>query len=345
MAIWLVRAGKTGSRESIALQENCVLIGFQELGDLSDVKDRDELRDRLATANPSMSKGAISNYRGQVWAFLDRIKEGDIVVLPLKSTSTIALGKVTGDYTYHPEVPADVRHRRSVEWIREDISRSVFGQDLLYSFGAFMTVCQITRNNAEERVKAVLAGKEDPGILATTGIESDEEDVSEADTTSIDIESYAKDGIAALVTEKYAGHQLSDLVSEILKAQGYHTAASPPGADGGVDILVGGGPMGFDEPRICVQVKTGEADGPTLRDLQGTVQNFGADYGLLVAWRGFKKGVRAEARRSFFKIRLWDADSVITQLTSVYDRLPAAIRDELPLTQFWSVVESDETRS
>jgi restriction system protein len=89
-------------------------------------------------------------------------------------------------------------------------------------------------------------------------------------------------------------------------------------------------------------VKTSEADGSTLRDLQGTMQNFGADYGLLVAWRGLKKGVRSEARRSFFKMRLWDAGDVVEQLTAVYDRLPADVRDDLPLTQIWTVVGGEE---
>lgn len=100
--------------------------------------------------------------------------------------------------------------------------------------------------------------------------------------------------------------------------------------------------MGFDAPRICVQVKTGEADAPTVRDLQGTMNNFGAEQGLLVAWRGFKRGVREEARRNFFRIRLWDSDDVIDRLTDVYDHLPANTRDQLPLTRVWTVVSAAE---
>ena len=37
------------------------------------------------------------------------------------------------------------------------IPRTVFPQDLLYSFGAFMTICRIQRNDAEARVKAMAA--------------------------------------------------------------------------------------------------------------------------------------------------------------------------------------------
>lgn len=337
----MVRAGKDGEREDTALEDRVVLIGFPELDDLAGVGSRDEVRTRLAAAAPHLSDNAIINYAGQVWSFVGRIQPGDLVVLPLKSSAAIAIGKVTGDYQYDASAPPDARHRRAVEWLREDVPRSVFGQDLLYSLGAFLTVCQIKRNNAEERIRAIASGQEDPGPLVdefepSAGPAPDEE------TALVDLERYGRDRIAALITRRFAGHELARIVDEILQAEGYHTFRSPAGPDGGVDVLAGGGPMGFDSPRICVQVKTGEADAPMVRDLQGTMENFGAETGLLVAWRGFKRGVREEARRRFFKIRLWDSDDLLDRLTAVYDRLPAETRDQIPLTQVWTVVSAAE---
>lgn len=52
---------------------------------------------------------------------------------------------------------------RPVQWLATDFSRDVFRQDLLFSFGAIMTVCEIRRNNALARVEAVLASGSDPG--------------------------------------------------------------------------------------------------------------------------------------------------------------------------------------
>ena len=54
---------------------------------------------------------------------------------------------------------------------------------------------------------------------------------------------------------------------------------SPPGADGGVDILAGKGPLGFDPPRLVVQVKSQDApvDVGVLRELQGVMHQFNAD--------------------------------------------------------------------
>jgi hypothetical protein len=96
---------------------------------------------------------------GQLWAFRGRVEDGDLVVLPLKTQSAIAIGKATGPYEYRTDLGDSIRHARPVEWLVTDLPRTTFDQDLLYSLGAFMTVCQISRHNAAERIKAVLAGQ------------------------------------------------------------------------------------------------------------------------------------------------------------------------------------------
>ena len=40
-----------------------------------------------------------------------------------------------------------------------------------------------------------------------------------------------------------------------------------------------------------------------LRELQGSMQTFGADQGLLACWGGFKRTVEQEARQSYFNTR------------------------------------------
>ena len=95
-----------------------------------------------------------------------RIAVDDIVVMPVKTRSQIAVGKVTGGYRYLKDA-VEGKHAIQVNWLRPNLPRSTFKQDLLYSFGAFMTVCEISRNNALERVQAVLTGKKDAGdVLA-----------------------------------------------------------------------------------------------------------------------------------------------------------------------------------
>ena len=74
-----------------------------------------------------------------------------------------------------------------------------------------------------------------------------------------------------------------------------------------IDIVAGRGGLGFEGPRLVVQVKSGNtvADQPTLQALIGNVQDTQADQGLLVCWGGFKKPVEQRRNELFFRIRLW----------------------------------------
>ena len=285
MAVWLVRAGRRGEQEQAALDNSLVTIGWNVLPDLSGITTREALADVYRQHSPDASPKKVSHHVGQLWTFRERMKEGDLAVLPLHIQSAIAIGKITGQYQYRTDLGDDVHHVRPVEWLQTDIPRTAFDQDILYSLGAFMTVCRISRNNAEERIEAVLAGKPEP--------KPGEADDGEGGEETLDIEQAARDQLLEYIQQKYAGHRLADLVDEVLQAEGYLTRVSPPGPDGGVDILAGSGPMGFGEPRLCVQVKSSPSpiDVTVLRGLQGILQNFRADQGLLVSWGGYKSGL------------------------------------------------------
>ena len=166
MALWLVRGGRNGEREQDALQRGLAIVGWSLLENLSDVKSREQLSALIESKYTGSSKNRIANFTSQIWAFLRRIQEGDLVVMPSKFHATIAIGKVTGPYTYRPDLSPELRNTRPVQWIKTDIPRTAFQQDLLYSFGAFMTVCEISRNDAEERVKAVISGRQDSIVIA-----------------------------------------------------------------------------------------------------------------------------------------------------------------------------------
>ena len=326
----MVRAGRHGEQEPRAIENNFVTIGWNELSDLSAVASKNELRRLYKKVYPDTKKRSMANEVGQIWRFLKLIKVGDFVALPSKLQSTIAIGRVEGLYEYSRGFGGDIRHIRKVKWIKTDIPRTDFDQDLLYSLGAAMTVCQIRRNNAEARVKAILEGKE----IKVTGrydIEAEEK---------IDIEQVARDQILDFMKRKFKGHDLARLVEAVIQAQGYVTKRSEPGPDGGVDILAGAGPMGFDKPRICIQVKSSSssADVTVLRSLQGTVQTFKADQGLLVSWSGFTRKVLEESRLSFFTVRLWDSSALLDEILKHYNKFPDSLQAELPLKRIWSIV-------
>ncbi|GIX04578.1 MAG: restriction endonuclease [Planctomycetaceae bacterium] len=267
------------------------------------------------------------------------------MVLPLKTQRAIQIGEVTSDYHFEPSGPNPFFHWRSVKWIGEAVPRANFGKDLLNSFGAFMTICRVQRNNAEARNAAMRAnGWKPESLAAVTRASTVSPTASASETEDTDLEEAARDQISRLITARFKGHGLARIVEGILKAQGYITYRSAEGADGGVDILAGAGPLGFGDPRLCVELKSESApiERPAVDKLLGAVTKFGAQEGLFVSWSGFKANVQKELAASFFRVRLWTQKELLEALFAHYDNLDADLKAELPLKRIWIVASQEE---
>ena len=162
-------------------------------------------------------------------------------------------------------------------------------------------------------------------------------------TEALDLEQAARDRKVKYIDSRFRGHNLARLVESILKAQGYATSNSDPGKDGGGDILAAPGALGFNEPRICVQVKSSSSftDSRVLRELQGSMQRVKATQGLLVSWGGFTRDALLESRTDFFSIRLWDQGDIIDEIIKCYDKFDSDIKAELPLKRIWLLVNEE----
>jgi len=330
-SVWVVSAGVHGEAEEYALENGRIgYIPDEKIGDLSGiVEDKDSLRNRVEETYKDLPKGARSNILGNLWALCNRMQKGDLVVLRLKKVSVpaVAVGEIISDYSYDRNVPELLRHGRKVKWLKKEIPRSEFDTDLLYSFGSLLSISRVNRPDAYDRVMRIVEG----------GVPSIDEE-QEEEEERLDFEQLAKDEILTMIIREFKGHNLQDLVAEILRVKGYeHIVVSPPGPDAGVDILAGCEPMGFGEPRLCVQVKSGDAkvDLPVYMALKGTMEKFKAEYGLLVSWGGFTKPVENHARSDFFKIRLWGQKELLDELFDTYQRLPEKIKARLPLKRIW----------
>lgn len=346
MAVWLNRAGSHGEFELKFLQENRIYVTWDRLDvDLSKLDDRAKLSTAMAQRYPDSKPKAIMNWVSQVWPFAHEMKPGDLVILPLKSQRAIQVGEVTGPYHFEPAGPDPFFHWRAVKWIGEAVPRANFGRDLLNSFGAFMTICRVQKNNAEARIVAMRQNGWKPETVASV-IQPPASMVDGASEVGVDtdLEELARDRIAQLIVARFKGHGLARLVDAILNAQGYTTYRSPEGADGGADILAGSGPLGFGAPRLCVEVKSeaSPVDRSAVDKLLGAVSKFGADEGLFVSWSGFKSNVQKELAASFFRVRLWTQKDLLEQLFATYDRLDEDLKAELPLKRIWTVAAQDE---
>ncbi|MCP9236543.1 restriction endonuclease [Lewinella sp. JB7] len=335
--VYVVRAGRHGEREAAALTAGIATVGWDEVGDLRNFSSREALKDRLVELYPDKSSAGIGNWAGQLWRFSRHIQEGATVVLPSKQQATVHVGRVTGPYYYAEE--GAMHHCLPVAW-RAEVSRTAFDQDLLYSLGSLLTVSSVNRETAAERIWAAAEGtsQTSPSPTPETG------DDSTVDSP-VDLVRRAGDDIVRHMLRTLDGHDFADLITQLLEVQGYVSQSTNPGADGGVDILAGSGPLGFGEPRVCVQVKftTGPVDVKVLRELQGVMRRTKAEHGLLVSWGGFRQSVRKEARDDHFYIRLWSEREVLEQIYRHYDRLSEEWRARVPLRRIWALVpDTDE---
>ncbi|MFO8102305.1 MAG: restriction endonuclease [Dehalococcoidia bacterium] len=336
MALWLVRAGSRGEYEKKFLDEKRIYLTWHDLSyDLSKSKDPKALNALLLKVHPDEKLNTVKNWTSQVWQFVKEMKSGDWVVMPSKMKPAIHFAEITGDYQFVPKGPDPYYHFREIKWLAKDIPRSNFDQDLLYSFGAFKTICQISRNDAEKRIRDMGRKK----WKAPASISTDIPKTGEESELVSDLEQLAKDEIAKHITRKFKGHAMARLVEAVLQAQGYTTYRSPEGPDKGIDLLAAPGPLGFGSPRLCVQVKSTDVpvDTSTLNQLIGSMQNVNAEQGLLVSWGGFKSSVDKEIPNQFFRVRLWDQNSLIQEIMNNYDRLDEDIKTELPLKQIWTM--------
>ena len=265
--------------------------------------------------------------------------------MPRKLTDGVAIGEVTGDYVFSAEDP--YKHSRPVSWSEESVPRDTFKQDLRHSLGAFMTVCEVKRNAALDRVRAVLETGADPGsLLGKQGMTPAQtpDETADAEDYAIDIEDIANQQIVALIKSEFAGHALADLVAEILRVEGYTTSVSAPGPDQGVDILAAGGTLGLGEERICVQVKSGDgsANHDVVLRLIGSVSNTQAQTGLLVSIGGVNAAAQKELDNNFFKLRLWQMPDLLKALFRSCENLSDGTRAKLSLKQIWAPISEGD---
>jgi restriction system protein len=342
---WVVRAGILGERDQWALDNGLAGGGFTMFPDLTGAVSRESIRAIADEVMAGEDKFKIANFTGQMWALRNSIKPGDLIMLPLKTKKKLALGICTGGYEYLESQPEDRRHAIRVKWKRTDVPRSALKDDLLNTINGAMTIFTASRNNAEERLRAVLKNGIDPGLTALPpigppGKESILEQIATDPTVAITVDDI-RDRVRTHLTENFSGHKLTALIADILRALGYTCEVSPAGPDFGVDILAGRGPIGLDSPTLVVEVKSESTQigVPVLNQLQGAVTSHQADQALLVAWGGLNKQAEQLRLTQRLKIRVWTDEDVLDRLFETYEQLPDTTRSLIPLKRAWVLTQ------
>ena len=117
---WLVRPGARGEIAAQVHGQAVVAVGWASVGDISELASLHDVRQRLLDRSSGLSPRQVGFRAGQLFTFLARIADGDIVVVPVPLERKVRLGRVRGAYRFDAEVISiEYPHIRPVTWLRD----------------------------------------------------------------------------------------------------------------------------------------------------------------------------------------------------------------------------------
>ncbi len=324
--LWMIRAGAGAKLVDRFLEEGQVAIGWNDLGPIDRGVSRKEIAKRVSSTWPKYKKGKVAIIAGQIYRFINEIEVGDRVLTYDTGRRVYPLGTIKSSVGYDDSVEELARIRK-VEWeaevIRDDISTTSKN-----TLGAISTLFLLSDAAAAE-VLSIAAGKK--GVAAETEAEIDIEPEESLDSIRAQSRELIKDRINALDP-----YELQDLVAGVLRAMGYKTRVSAPGADRGVDIMASPDGFGFEQPRIIVECRHRTRSTMGAQDIRTFLGGrHKDDKGLYVSTGGFTKDARYEAERASIPTTLMDLDQLVDAVIDQYEKLDSESRVLLPLAQLY----------
>ncbi len=330
--IWGIHGGKIGEADSLFLKKCHVALGWSRIGDLATLAPtRDAFKAKVTEAFPGFKPGAVPTAAGQLFRFTHEMKPGDLVLYPSKRDRQVHIGRIEGPYRYDPGLGENYPNVRAVKWLRA-LPRTKFSQGALYEIGSAMTFFQV-KKFADEFLAALEGKPTAPPADADATVAAVAEDIEDS----------TRDFILKRLAQELKGHPLADFVAQLLGALGYRTRVSPPGTDGGVDIVAHKDELGFEPPIIKVQVKASEGSigDPVLSSLYGKVES--KEFGLFVTLGTFTQQAKTFAR-SKSNLRLIDGVELVKLFLQHYEQFDARYKGLIPLKRVYvpEVLEEGE---
>lgn len=331
--LWVIHIGNNDRIALRAVEEGFVCIGWTSIGDLAPYQTREALRPVMEKTHPGKKQRAISSWTGQVFRFVNEISVGDPVVLPVKPTGEIAIGRVKGDYRFATDdtdlVENDYCNIREIEWLKV-VPRTSFSKSALHSFGSFLTVS--TSNDYLEEVLSVLATEEQEVIEPTQTAAAEpapQDDDEEATQSTYELANQETEDYL-LKAWRNTGAAFEHVVAAVFRALGYTTEVTPPSGDHGVDVIAHPDPLGIETPFIKVQVKSGSSSigEPDVNQLKGAVLD--DEKGILISLGKFTSSAEAAARAKS-NITLIDAKRFVSLFLEHYEQLEPDWQAKFPL--------------
>ncbi len=119
----------------VCYQRDIIAIGWGSEGNLARFSTRATLKQALRRMDYRGDERKLANHAGSIWAFLHKVKKGDLVICPDREAGVWYVGKVQQTSPYFVSRPTDgcwFEHRRRVKWTK----RRLVKRELLRVLGA-----------------------------------------------------------------------------------------------------------------------------------------------------------------------------------------------------------------
>lgn len=326
--LWMVRAGEGGYLLDEFLSRGLVAIGWNGIGDLAPLNTSDKIKAALRADDPEYTDAQININAGQIFRFRNEFKKGDHVVTYDRVKRVYSIGEITSDAEYNLNL-FDYHHIRRVKWL-QTVQRDNLLPATRNSLGAISTIFELPKEAVADIMANLNQTNAAPShAIAATVATAETLEIIKEDTIAKAHE-FIKDKVLQLNWE-----QMQELVAGVLRAMGYKTKISSKGPDRGRDIIASPDGLGFEEPRIFVEVKHrgGAMGAPEIRSFVGGLR--GKDRGLYVSTGGFSKEANYEAERASIPITLADADFLVDLIVQYYDQFDTDSKALVPLRKIY----------
>jgi restriction system protein len=321
----MVRAGE-GAHLFEEFAKGMITVGWKKTGPLVDKSQRD-LRLRLASVFPDSKAAKNQNVASVLWRFAKVIKVGDNVVTYDSAKREYLLGEVTSEYRF-VDNRGEHAHVRDAKWNLR-VQRDTLEVATRNSLGSTLTLFLIPPDAIAD-LESAANGKRP--VEATGGLEERKEELEQSNR---DAEEQSRELIEdrILALDPY---EMQELVAAVLRAMGYRTRVSTPGADRGVDVLASPDGLGLQEPRIKVEVKHRQNAAMGSQEVRSFIGSLRAgDRGLYVSTGAFSKEAKYEAERATVPVTLIDLRELAQLVTDNYENFDQKGRALLPLVRIY----------
>ncbi|MDO6572124.1 restriction endonuclease [Gilvimarinus sp. 2_MG-2023] len=326
---WMIRAGRGGTYIEDFEAKGYAAIGWSKLGDLTQYKTNDALKEAYLREFSQAKPQAMANAVAIIVKFRDQIQKDDTIISYDTETRQYLVGEDQGQYLFKPDEVGDYPQLRVVNW-QGRVDRDALSQSAKNLLGSVLTLFSVSDDVIAE-MRSALAGK-------PRKVEVPEEALEESGSFEIlkdevvgKSHELIKDKLASLLPE-----EMEEMVAAILRAMGYKAKVSPKGPDRGVDVIASPDGLGLTQPRIKAEVKhrDGSMGAPAIRGFIGTLRE--GDSGLFISSGGFTREARYEADRCTFPLTLVDMDDLSDLIVAHYEKFDLEGRALLPLIRvFW----------